>query len=172
MSSSNCLSRKKVLIIGGSSGVGYGVAEAALRSGAQVFIASSTEAKVRAAVNDLRSSTDEQEASIFGRTVDVSSGADLDNLVSWMKAMGNGEDIAHFVYTSGDNLSILPFLEIDIDVAKTVSLLDVDSEYWLIINPYLSGDERSVLGLPADHPGGVPTYEESGKGGKYYSHLR
>lgn len=43
------LSGKHVLIIGGSSGIGFGVAQAALGEGARVTLASSSESKLRAA---------------------------------------------------------------------------------------------------------------------------
>lgn len=47
------LAGKHVLIIGGSSGIGFGVARVALAEGARVTIASSSDAKVRAAVERL-----------------------------------------------------------------------------------------------------------------------
>lgn len=47
------LAGKHVLVIGGSSGIGFGVARIALNEGARVTIASSSEAKVRAAVERL-----------------------------------------------------------------------------------------------------------------------
>ena len=47
------LAGKHVLVIGGSSGIGFGVACAALAEGARITIASSSEAKLSAAVTRL-----------------------------------------------------------------------------------------------------------------------
>lgn len=47
------LAGKHVLIIGGSSGIGFGVARAALAEGAIITIASSNEGKLRAAASRL-----------------------------------------------------------------------------------------------------------------------
>ncbi|KAG8678386.1 fusarubin cluster-dehydrogenase, partial [Ceratobasidium sp. 395] len=62
MASSNTLLHgKKVLIIGGSSGIGFGVAAAALANGASVVIASSSQPKVGAAVERLQKNTEGKE---------------------------------------------------------------------------------------------------------------
>jgi NAD(P)-dependent dehydrogenase (short-subunit alcohol dehydrogenase family) len=47
------LAGKKILIIGGSSGIGFGVAKAALAEGAHVIIASSSATKLEAATERL-----------------------------------------------------------------------------------------------------------------------
>jgi NAD(P)-dependent dehydrogenase (short-subunit alcohol dehydrogenase family) len=47
------LAGKKVIVIGGSSGIGYGVAKAALAEGAHVVISSSDPEKVAAAAKRL-----------------------------------------------------------------------------------------------------------------------
>ena len=64
------LTGKRVIIVGGSSGIGFAVAEAAVNLGANVLVASSTSAKVDAAVERLRDATGDvvdlkQEASII-----------------------------------------------------------------------------------------------------------
>jgi NAD(P)-dependent dehydrogenase (short-subunit alcohol dehydrogenase family) len=50
------LANSKVLVIGGSSGIGFGVAKAALAEGTTVVIASSSEDKVQAAAARLGNS--------------------------------------------------------------------------------------------------------------------
>jgi NAD(P)-dependent dehydrogenase (short-subunit alcohol dehydrogenase family) len=50
------LANSKVLVIGGSSGIGFGVAKAALAEGATVVIASSSQDKVQAAAARLGNS--------------------------------------------------------------------------------------------------------------------
>ena len=55
---------KTVVVVGGSSGIGYGIAEGALEFGANVVIASRSEAKVTAAVEALKKSDPEHAANI------------------------------------------------------------------------------------------------------------
>jgi NAD(P)-dependent dehydrogenase (short-subunit alcohol dehydrogenase family) len=69
------LAGKKVLIIGGTSGIGFGVAKAALAEGAHVIVASSDVTKVEAAVQRLGNGERAQ-----GHTVDVSSEESVDAL--------------------------------------------------------------------------------------------
>jgi NAD(P)-dependent dehydrogenase (short-subunit alcohol dehydrogenase family) len=46
----------RILIFGGSSGIGYGAAEASIESGATVIISSSSESKIQASVKSLNES--------------------------------------------------------------------------------------------------------------------
>ncbi|KAG8792846.1 fusarubin cluster-dehydrogenase [Ceratobasidium sp. 428] len=62
MASSNTLLHgKKVLIIGGSSGIGFGVAAATIAHGASPVIASSSQSKVDAAVERLKKTIEGKE---------------------------------------------------------------------------------------------------------------
>jgi NAD(P)-dependent dehydrogenase (short-subunit alcohol dehydrogenase family) len=83
------LNGQRVAIIGGSSGIGYAVAECALAEGAQVVIASSKAVNVEAAVTRLG-----QGAS--GSRVDVS---DEVSVVTFFEGLGAFD---HLVFTAGD----------------------------------------------------------------------
>jgi NAD(P)-dependent dehydrogenase (short-subunit alcohol dehydrogenase family) len=83
------LSGQKVAIIGGSSGIGYAVAEGALAEGAQVAIGSSNAAKVQAAVARLGEGAS-------GAAVDVKDEA---SLAAFFEGVGAFD---HLVYTAGD----------------------------------------------------------------------
>jgi NADPH:quinone reductase-like Zn-dependent oxidoreductase len=61
------LDGKRAVVIGGATGVGFGIAELASELGATIVIASSDEVKVNAAVERLHNAT--------GRTVDVRDGS-------------------------------------------------------------------------------------------------
>jgi NADPH:quinone reductase-like Zn-dependent oxidoreductase len=61
------LDGKRVVVIGGATGGGFGIAELASGLGATIVIASSNEVKVNAAVERLHNAT--------GRTVDVRNGS-------------------------------------------------------------------------------------------------
>ena len=124
------LKNKRVVIIGGSSGIGFAVAAgarqgqlpcsftadysldevhdsdichvcaAALDSCAEVIIASSTQPKVDAAVARLDSSN------ASGRTVDISS---EELLTDFFTSVGPFD---HLVYTAGDALQLGPFEQV------------------------------------------------------------
>jgi len=83
------LKNQRIAIIGGSSGIGYGVAECALAEGAQVVIASSNPANVDAAIARLG-----QGAS--GGGVNVSDEASVAAFFDRLGALD------HLVFTAGD----------------------------------------------------------------------
>ena len=80
---------QRVLIIGGSSGIGYAVAEGALAEGARVVIGSSRAANVHAAVERLGPGAS-------GSVVDVQDEASVG---AFFGALG---DFDHLVFTAGD----------------------------------------------------------------------
>lgn len=67
----NKLQNKHVLILGGSSGIGYAVADGSLASGAKVTISSSSQTKVDAAVSRLKSDYPSQTDTIVGFPADL-----------------------------------------------------------------------------------------------------
>ncbi|KAF8594249.1 NAD(P)-binding protein [Ceratobasidium sp. AG-I] len=70
--SGTLLHDKKVIVIGGSSGIGYGVAAAALSNGASVVISSSSQPKVDAAVERLKQSIEGREGiTVTGQAFDI-----------------------------------------------------------------------------------------------------
>ena len=83
------LEAKKVIIIGGTSGIGLAVAEAAAREGARVVVASSQAANVEVAVKRLGGSAS-------GSAIDVNNEEDLRRLF-----MDVGP-VDHLVYSAGD----------------------------------------------------------------------
>ena len=83
------LENKRVVLIGGTSGIGYAVAEAAKASGAKVFVASSTQSKVDSAVARLGSGAE-------GATVDTADESSVERFFSQVGAFD------HLVYTAGD----------------------------------------------------------------------
>jgi len=104
----------KVLLIGGSSGLGFGVAEACVEHGCQVIISSSSQSKVDAAVARLRAAYPSHAAAgnILGVTVDLADQAHLDaNIAALFAHVGSGID--HIVFTAADSLSLMPLSSID-----------------------------------------------------------
>ncbi|KAI0472608.1 putative short chain dehydrogenase/ reductase [Xylariaceae sp. FL0804] len=103
-----------VLIIGGTSGMGFGVAKLALAEKVKVHIASSSAAKVKDAVERLRASPGGGDVS--GHTIDLmgeSPEAELEELLKSATASG---PLDHIVYTAG-RAAGKPIAEIDLATA-------------------------------------------------------
>ncbi|MDP9104253.1 MAG: SDR family oxidoreductase [Pseudomonadota bacterium] len=83
------LDGKRVVVIGGASGVGFAVAEAARDAGAEVIVGSSQTARIEAAAKRLGQGT-------RGVTVDVKDEASVEGL---FESVGTFD---HLVFTAGD----------------------------------------------------------------------
>ena len=79
----------KVVVIGGASGVGFAVAEAAMQAGAGVIVGSSQQARIDAAAKKLGQGTK-------GQTVDVKDEA---SVAAFFERIG---PFNHLVFTAGD----------------------------------------------------------------------
>lgn len=106
----NKLQGRRVLVIGGSSGVGFCVAEAALEHGAQVIISSSNQTKLDGALARLR---DHIEAANLGdasklvsaKTCDLANTDKLDeSVVELFEFATKDGKLDHVVSTAGDAL--------------------------------------------------------------------
>ncbi|KAF4333254.1 short-chain dehydrogenase [Fusarium beomiforme] len=99
-----------ILVIGGSSGIGYGVADRCLAEGAIVIIASSNLARVQQSVNILQQKY--PDASISGQVCDLSPACVEQNLEELFESV---IPLDHIVYTAGDTPSIMPIPQINLD---------------------------------------------------------
>ena len=95
---------KRVLIVGGTSGIGFGVAEASIEFGASVVVASRTQANVDKAVERLKTSYPDADSRVRGHTVELGAidvEAQLKALFDFATDNGN-EKLDHVVDTAGD----------------------------------------------------------------------
>ena len=76
------LSSTLILIIGGSSSIGFGVAEACLEHGAAVTISSSSGSKLQNAISALQSSCPSAKSRIFGHACNLSDSSTLESNIS------------------------------------------------------------------------------------------
>src|SRR5476649_1746501 len=104
---------QRVIVMGGSSGIGLAVAHAALRAGADVTVVSSQLARIEKALEFLGSAAQ-------GCAVDLASEAAIER---YFRTSGRFD---HLVYTAGDSLRLLPLAEADLsDVRSAFNL-----RYW------------------------------------------
>jgi NAD(P)-dependent dehydrogenase (short-subunit alcohol dehydrogenase family) len=98
------LKAKRIVVLGGSSGIGLAVAQAAAQEGAQAVIVSSNRARVDAALKTL-------PANAEGEAADMGSETAIQAL---FKTLG---DFDHLAYTAGENLQLIALDKLDMDWA-------------------------------------------------------
>ncbi|KAL8828604.1 MAG: hypothetical protein Q9170_006533 [Blastenia crenularia] len=117
------LGDKRVLVLGGTSGIGFCVAEAALEHDAFVIVSSSTQAKIDKTISRLRESYPTKASKISGHVCDL---AQLSSLETNVKALfeaatdNNTKKIDHVVYTAGNTTSSPKVSELTVESIQTV----------------------------------------------------
>jgi len=109
----NGLQHKRVVVVGGSSGIGLAVAEAAASQGAKVVIASSNAERVQKAIKSVGGETE-------GNTIDLS---DERAVEAFFAKLGRFD---HLVYTAGDSLALHELAATDLKQARRAFEL----RYW------------------------------------------
>jgi NAD(P)-dependent dehydrogenase (short-subunit alcohol dehydrogenase family) len=99
------LNGKRIVVLGGTQGIGFAIAAGAAREGASVVIASSKQASVDAALARL-------PAGSTGHAVDLRSAEAVRQLFDRLEA------IDHLAYTAGESLLLAPFAELDLVSAR------------------------------------------------------
>ena len=99
----------RILILGGSAGIGFSVAEASLENGAHVVISSSQESRVKDAVSRLQKAYPSVSSKIEGHICNLGDESTLEsNVEELFKKAGK---LDHIVYTAGDKLATIPLEE-------------------------------------------------------------
>jgi NAD(P)-dependent dehydrogenase (short-subunit alcohol dehydrogenase family) len=130
------LANASVLVIGGTSGIGYGVAEALIENDvANLYISSSQQTRIDDAISRLKSTYPDETTTttnIIGLpAVDL---ADENNLESNIKALfeaippsssgpSGTKVLDHIVFTSGDSLGIKPLDDVDMTFFKRCGMV-------------------------------------------------
>jgi len=106
------LQSSRILVLGGTSGIGFCVAEAALEHGAHVTISGSKQPKLDTALSRLQSAYPDKHSRLNGLTCDLSQPQSLEsNLDTLLKFAAASSKIDHIVFTAGDPLKIVPVSE-------------------------------------------------------------
>ncbi|ORY18142.1 hypothetical protein BCR34DRAFT_583076 [Clohesyomyces aquaticus] len=115
------LADSRILIIGGSSGLGFAVAEACLESGALVTISSSNPSRIDNALSRVKSSYPSASSRLHGIAVDLSSPqtleAQLEKLFQGTIVKFGGADgkLDHVVFTAADALAMVKIADMTPD---------------------------------------------------------
>ncbi|KAF2114067.1 hypothetical protein BDV96DRAFT_495046 [Lophiotrema nucula] len=109
----------RILVIGGSSGLGFGVAEAALEFGAIVTISSSNQKRIDDAIARLKKSYPSATTKIRGVTVDLSKPDTLEQEIETLfkntvKDLSDNK-LDHVVFTAADSLAMMPLSEMNME---------------------------------------------------------
>ncbi|KAB8235678.1 uncharacterized protein BDW43DRAFT_298726 [Aspergillus alliaceus] len=104
---SSKLEGKHLLVFGGTSGIGFCVAEAALEQGASVYISGSNPNKLQSALAKLLEAYPTAHNRLDGKTCDLSVAEKLEeNLTNILRAATRSSKIDHVVFTSGNDLHL------------------------------------------------------------------
>lgn len=97
------ISGKRVLILGGSSGIGFAVAKQAIAEHAHIIIASSNEGRVNAAVQKLVSAAPDAPHKPEGYSIDLNSDDVETNLIGLLNNVtkNGAEPLDHIITTAG-----------------------------------------------------------------------
>jgi NAD(P)-dependent dehydrogenase (short-subunit alcohol dehydrogenase family) len=139
----NGLQNKRVVILGGSSGIGFAVAEQAASRGAKVVIASSSAERVQKAIESVGGEAE-------GHAVDVS---DERAVATFFTKLGAFD---HLVFTAGDSLHLHDLASTDLKQARGAFEL----RYWAALatvkygSPYIRKGGSIVLttGIAGQRP--------------------
>src|SRR3984893_13787149 len=107
---------KRIVVLGGSSGIGLSVAQHAVAQGARTIIASSNADRVKQAVATL-------DGKAEGHTLDLSNERAIQN---FFQKIG---DFDHLVFTAGDTLQLNDLVATDLAEARHAFEL----RYWAVL---------------------------------------
>ncbi|KAI9691259.1 MAG: hypothetical protein M1820_009817 [Bogoriella megaspora] len=123
----NKLQNARVLVIGGSSGLGFTAAEATLESGASaVIISSSNPSRVDTAIQRLSKTYPSRASALSGYACNLGDESHLEaNIKSLFdSATENGaKKLDHVLFTAGDQLAIKPLTDATFDFIKQAGMV-------------------------------------------------
>ncbi|KAI9843279.1 MAG: hypothetical protein M1837_006494 [Sclerophora amabilis] len=133
-----------VLVIGGSSGLGFCVAEASLENGARVTISSSQQSRVDAAIERLLKSYPSAKDRISGHPCDL-SGEDVDDQVKGLFEKTGKVD--HIAVTAGDKIAPMKVKDFTVEAIHKYGAVRFVAPLMIAKHApeYLSGGPRSSI---------------------------
>lgn len=150
----------RVLIFGGTSGMGFCVAEAAIEHGADVCICGSKQAKLEGAISRLQAAYPDSASKVSGHVCDLSQPDALEsNLETALQFASADSMIDHIVFTSGDAVNIVPIAEATVEtILKTGNIRFLGPLILAKLAPkYLSAGPKSSITLTGGTMSHKPT---------------
>ena len=114
---SSKLHGKKIIIFGGSSGIGFGVAQACVEFGATVIISSSREDRLQGAIDSLLKDYPSAKDRVSGQACDLKSAEVESNIEKIFDKVGN---VDHIVFTAGDKLPMMALQRLDLQNMQSI----------------------------------------------------
>jgi len=108
----NKLQGKRVLVLGGTSGIGFCVAEACVEFGAIVTVASSRQEKIDKTIKRVTNSYPEAESRISGHPCDLASLEVEGQLKTLFEFATKDGKLDHIVNTAGDSFGLIKLADI------------------------------------------------------------
>ncbi|KAK3063563.1 hypothetical protein LTS18_014537 [Coniosporium uncinatum] len=121
----NKLDNTNILILGGSSGLGYGVAEACLEyNAAHVYISSSSPQRVDKAVKSLQASYPSKSDRVHGHACDLGDEKTLeDNIKQLLEKVARTKKLDHIVFTAGDALAQMALKDVSLEKIQKAGMV-------------------------------------------------
>lgn len=143
------LANSKVLILGGTSGIGFCTAEAALENGASVIISGSGQAKLDNALERLRKSyPDIDPSKIQGHVCNLAQPDEIEsNLERLLTFATSDSKLNHVAFTAGDPFNSAPLSEITIDHIQKAGMVRFTASLILakLLSKYMVADHSSSV---------------------------
>ncbi|KPM36590.1 hypothetical protein AK830_g9969 [Neonectria ditissima] len=149
----NKLYNQRVLILGGSTGIGFAVAEGALEHGADVIISSSNQTKLDAAVDRLKKHVEAANLpprQVSGKTCDLSNPDTIDeNIKSLLEYATQAGKIDHVVFTAGDAVKTYSVDQVAVEDIPKIGMVRMTGVIILAkhLSKYINQSSRSSLTL-------------------------
>ncbi|OAP59581.1 hypothetical protein AYL99_06879 [Fonsecaea erecta] len=143
----NKLEGDSVLIIGGTSGLGFGVAEACIEfKVAQLYVSSSRQAKIDTTISRLQNAYPDSKTKITGIACNLADEATLESNIEKLFQKINAK-LDHIVFTAGDPLAIKPLESIDMAMLKQAGMVRFFAPFFVAKHGrhYLHNTNRSSI---------------------------
>ncbi|KAJ9611373.1 hypothetical protein H2200_004557 [Cladophialophora chaetospira] len=152
------LSNTSILVIGGTSGLGFGLAEALIEHHvSHLYISSSRQQKVDESISRLKSSYPDSKTKILGWACNLGDEATLEsNIKDLFRRIGRKLD--HVVFTAGDPLAAKPLQEVDLAFMKQAGMVRFFAPFFVAkeavkhMNPSLSSSITITTGSVSEKP--------------------
>ncbi|KAK6000896.1 hypothetical protein QM012_002979 [Aureobasidium pullulans] len=144
------LAGARVLILGGTSGIGFCVAEHVLSQGAIVTISSSRQSKLDDALQRLKASLPDSAENVNGQVCDLSNvDSTRPNLEELLKTVTSTHPLDHIVFTAGDGIKIKPVADLEVETIQKMGHVRFFGPLLLggLANSYMKSSRTSSITL-------------------------